>query len=131
MWKPPNHQRLPEILQCGIDPINKHLHWDWLTWTRQNETRAGFCQKITRGFAEPSLIESRRDSRILQSADQCAQTGIVRRTQNFLRESVRKGGDLASRASEPVIRHCPSQGETILNDIQAVHVIRSRVHPPT
>src|SRR5215469_13136218 len=130
MWKPPKHQRLPEVLQCSVDPINKHLHWDWLVWTRQNKTRAGFCQKITRGLGEPSLIES-RGSGILHSANQCAQTGIVRRAQNFLRESVRKGGDLASGASEPVIRHRPSQAKAILNDVQAVHVIGSRFHPPS
>src|SRR5262245_66335009 len=33
MWKLPNHQRLPEILESSVDPVNQHLDRDWLTWT--------------------------------------------------------------------------------------------------
>src|SRR5262249_31491502 len=97
----------------------------------QHEARTRFREKITRGSAEPSLIEAGWASGILQTAKQCTQTGIVRRAQNFLRESMRKRGDLAGGTSEPVIRHRCGQGEAILNNIQAVHVIRSRFHPST
>src|SRR5262252_6402032 len=95
MWKLPNDQRLSEILECSVDPVNQHLDRDWLAWTSQHDTYPGFREKIIRSFAEPFFIENGSASGILQRANQCTQTWIVRRTLNFLRESMRKRCDLA------------------------------------
>src|SRR5439155_6138300 len=89
---------------------------------------AWFREKIIRRLAEPLLIERRSTCRSLYISDDRTQAGIVCAAENLLRKRVRERCDLARRTTEPVVRHCTSEREAILDHIQPVHAVFRRIY---
>ena len=124
----PDYQRLAEIFQRSVDCANEQLHCNWLIWAGQHQACARFCEKIIRRLAKPLLIEGCAASRSLEISDNSIEAGIVCARENFFRKCVRERCNLARRATEPVVRHCTGERETVLDHIEAVHVVCRSFH---
>ena len=120
---------MAEVFQRSIDRINEQLHCDWLRWAHEHQASAWFCEQIIRCLANPLLIEGPSAIQTLQIAKDCAQAGVVRSRKNFSRKRVCERGDLARGTTQPMVGHGASERETILDDIEPIHVVYRRIHP--
>ena len=90
MRKLPDNQCLTNIFQRSVDRVNEQLHCARLIRPREHQARAWFYEKIIRRLAQPFVIEPRLAGGSLQTANECTQSGIVRRSQNLCRKRVRQ-----------------------------------------
>ena len=108
--------------------MNKQLNGGRLIRTGEHQARARFSHQVIRGLGKPSLIECRSASRSLETANESSQRRVICSAENFVRKRVSERCNLARGTTEPVVRHCASEGEPVLDDVQPIHAVCRRFH---